>query len=109
MPMPSLNTENPFQYVVISTATTTVIPCGPGVFGGVNVVTAGTGSAITIYDNTAASGNLLAPAAAATTAVGQPANVFLPPTGIALQKGLTIVTTGSPAAVVNVYFISAIP
>ena len=100
MGMNNIENPAPSQYVVISTATTTTIQVGVGaVCDGVIVSVAGTGSAVTIYDNNAASGTILVNAAATTTA-----NTFIPcgpGDGVAVKSGyLTYVTTGSPAATI---------
>ena len=89
-------------YSVLNSAATTVLKTGPGILYGITVVTAGTGSTVTAYDNTAASGNILVNGLA-TTAAG-PLATGIPPGGIAFSNGLTIVTTGAPAATLNVNF-----
>ena len=76
--------------VRISTATTTVLKYGPGSLHRL-VVNNPTNNAITIYDNTAASGTVLAiidPDTGATPFALQYECPF--------QNGLTIVTAGTP-------------
>lgn len=76
-----------YTTAVISTATTTTIKSGPGVIGSCQVL-GGTLGAITVYDNTAASGTLIAPAFTPTVAVPAPAMLH----GVRFSVGLTIVT-----------------
>ena len=74
----------------ISTATTTVLKYGPGFLHHITVNNP-TNNAITIYDNTAASGTAIAiinPGASATP--------FSLPYDCPFQTGLTIVTAGTP-------------
>jgi hypothetical protein len=104
--MPFFNVVNPApsEYTQVSGATTVTI--GPTVtsFDGFAVITAGT--AITIYDNSAASGTLLVNAAP-TTSIGFQA--FAPTDGLQCKSGyLTIVTTNA-ATLVNVFYARQIP
>lgn len=72
----------------ITTATTTVVKTGPGIFVAViaNAVTTGT---ITIYDNTAASGTKIATIAAGV----DPGSAF--PYLCQFTNGLTVVTSAA--------------
>jgi hypothetical protein len=93
---------NPPVYVPINTNTTATIFKGPGIFFGLQVVNAGTAWVITVYDNTAASGNLLSPSLLAIT-LGEP-DLGIPPQGVWCQTGLTIVTSGTTPGVLNVLY-----
>jgi hypothetical protein len=105
MSVPNVVNPAPTPYRQISTAATTTIFSGPGEFYGISIITPGTGSAVTVYDNTAGSGTLLTPSAVATTAAQTAAiPIGIPGDGVACTTGLTVVTTGSPAAVLNVYY-----
>ena len=75
-----------FKSAVISTATTTVVKSGPGRLGYLNIL-GGTLGAITVYDNTAASGTLLL--GTFTPTAGVPICLCLE---LAFSTGLTIVT-----------------
>ncbi len=90
------------SYTQISTSTTTVVSTGPCILYGINVTTAGTGSTVTLYDNTAASGTKLIDGAI-TTARGI-LNDLPNSIGVLLTAGLTVVTTGATPAVVNVFY-----
>jgi hypothetical protein len=93
----------PSEYTQISGATTVTIGPTVATYEGFAVVTAGT--AITIYDNSAASGTLLVNAAPTTTLGYQ---AFCPTDGLQSKSGfLTVVTTG--AGVVNVFYARQIP
>ena len=110
MPIHNLVNPSPSTYATISTATTITLFSGPGIFDGVVIITVGTGSAVTVFDSLTGSGTLLTPSAVATTAAQTtPIPIGLPGDGIACKNGLTVVTTGAPAAVLNVYYQSAIP
>lgn len=91
-------------YTQISTATTTTVKSGPGVFYGLRVVTGGAGSSVTVYDNTTNAGTKLIDAA--PTAVSG-ATILPGPEGIALETvtGLTVVTSGGTPAVINILWI----
>lgn len=77
--------QDQWKSTYISTATTTTAKTGTGQFGGI-VIEGGTLGTITIYDNTAASGTILA-AFDATAGRGQ-----YDFKGIGFYTGLTIVT-----------------
>lgn len=77
-----------FNYNNITTATTTVIKSGKGVLHNITINTT-TAFAITIYDNTAASGTKIA-TIAASPAIGSTFKY-----DVAYTIGLTIVTAGA--------------
>lgn len=79
-----------YSSVAISTATTTVVKSGVGVLRSCQVL-GGTLGAITVYDNTAASGTVIAPAFTPTATV--PGTQILP--DIRFSVGLTIVTAAA--------------
>jgi hypothetical protein len=85
-----LTVTGDYTTVAISTATTTTIKTGPGVIGSCQVL-GGTLGAITVYDNTAASGTVIAPAFTPTATV--PGTQILP--DIRFSVGLTIVTAAA--------------
>lgn len=86
------------NYTIITTNTTTVIKSGTAIYAGIVVHTAGTTSTVTVYDNTAASGQTFVNAAA-TTAVGDVANDAVPAgMQVLFTTGLTVVTAGAAAA-----------
>lgn len=92
-----------WKYRQISTATTTIVATGPCLFGGIQVVTGGAASVVTVWDNTAASGAKLADAI--TTAVaGLLALAPSSPGGVQLDNGLTVVTATGTPAVINVFY-----
>lgn len=78
----------PFLHKNITTATTTVVKSGTGVLHSITVNTT-TAFAITVYDNTAASGTKIA-TIAASPAIG---STFL--YDVSFNTGLTIVTAGA--------------
>lgn len=80
-------------YCPISTATTTTVKTGVGELHQV-IVLGGTLGAITIYDNTAASGNVIAP-------VFTPAAAGTYSFDVAFTTGLTIVTGAATAITVT--------
>ena len=79
-----------YSTAVISTATTTTVKSGVGVLRSCQVL-GGTLGAITVYDNTAASGTVIAPAFTPTATV--PGTQILP--DIRFSVGLTIVTAAA--------------
>lgn len=85
-------------YTAISTATTTVVKTGAGQLNAV-IVTGGTLGAITIYDNTAASGTNIATAFTPTVLTGGGPGVFV--FNVAFSVGLTIVTGAATAITVT--------
>jgi hypothetical protein len=80
---------NPVSYnpTYIATATTTVVDTGAGVLHAINITETAAG-AITVYDNTAASGTILAVFKASIVE-----NSFV--LDVAYTIGLTIVTAGA--------------
>jgi len=83
--------------VHIATATTTVVKAAPGGFFGFMVNgTPAASETVTVYDNAAASGTLLAVFSLATTTVA-PGFIPFGPHGIGVQfkTGLTVVTSGT--------------
>lgn len=92
------------NYTLISTNTTTVVKSGQAMYSGIFVVSGGTTSTVTVYDNTAASGTQLVNAAA-TTAIGKVAADAAPNgMGVLMTTGLTVVTAGAAAATILVYW-----
>jgi hypothetical protein len=75
------------QYNYISSGTTTVVKSGPGTFIGL-IIGNTTSGTITVYDNTAGSGNTIIKFNASTTP-------FSFPVGAKFTTGLTVVTTAS--------------
>jgi hypothetical protein len=91
------NLQSPLRYAHISTATTTTVKSGPGYLESITVNTVGvTAPTITVYDNTAASGQVIAIFSGLTTG---------PFTyGVGFNTGLTIVTAGATAADITVSY-----
>jgi hypothetical protein len=79
--------DGPLSSTYISTATTTTVKSGKGNLARI-VITETAAGAITIYDNTAASGTILA---AFKASVVEGSYTF----GLRFQTGLTIVTAGA--------------
>jgi len=77
----------------ITTATTTVVETGPCVLGGIQILAA-VASTITIYDNTAASGTVIATLPASLAVGYYPINRLC-------AVGLTIVTAGASNLLVH--------
>lgn len=77
----------------ITTATTTVVETGPCVLGGIHILAA-VASTITIYDNTAASGTVIATLPASLAVGYYPFNRLC-------AVGLTIVTAGASNLLVH--------
>ncbi len=75
------------KYASVSTATTTLVKVGPGVVNSIRAV-GGTMGAVTIYDNTAASGTVILPAVT-------PAQSHVLLEDVAFATGLTIVTAAA--------------
>lgn len=92
-------TAGAWGYNGISTATTTVVKSGAGQLGRV-VVLGGTLGAITVYDNTAASGAVIAPTFTPATLAGGGPGVY--EFNVSFGVGLTIVTAA--ATVVTVIY-----
>jgi hypothetical protein len=91
------------DYTQINTNATTVVKATPGAFAGIYVQTAGNTSTVSVYDNTAASGPQLIPTTSVTTTVG---TLITPLSGgcVKTKTGLTVVTAGTGAATINVYW-----
>lgn len=87
-----------YSFVNITTATTTVVKSGAGVFKGIAINSIGTTVTITIYDNTAASGTKIATISGVLPL--QRINF-----GVKFSTGLTIVTTGVAAADMTVMYL----
>lgn len=83
----------------ITTATTTLVNTGPGVFSGLGVNTAGAGSIAKVYDGIDATGVLLG---TFNTAVLGPNNA--PGGGYPFETGLCVVTSGGVAADITVAY-----
>lgn len=83
-----------FKPTYISTATTTVVKSGTGVLGSITVGETAAG-AITVYDNTAASGTIIAVLKAS---VAEQTFNF----DAAFANGCTVVTAGASKVTVNV-------
>ena len=86
---------NPVSYnpTYIATATTTVVDTGAGVLHAINI-TETAAAAITVYDNTAGSGTILA---AFKASVGENSFVL----DVAYTIGLTVVTAGASKLTVS--------
>lgn len=85
-------TEDSHKFVHLTTAATTTVKSGAGMLKRV-VINLGTGTLITMYDNTAASGTVIG-------IINPPAtNTFVEPRAVEydinFSTGLTIVTTGT--------------
>lgn len=107
--MPNVVTVAPARYSQQTGTVSVQIFTGPGIFYGADVVVAGTGSAISVYDSLGAATTPLLPAATSTTATGPVGEVNIPySAGVEVTTGLYIVMTGT-VAVVNIYFRAAIP
>ena len=111
MSAPNLNTAAPAQYAYFTANGTTTIFTGPGIIYGFAVLVAGVTSTITLYDNTAASGNLLFPSAASTasTAPSFGPGFGYPENGVECKTGLTVVLAGGTAATVAVHYRPYLP
>lgn len=87
-----------YTYSHISTATTTTVKSGAGVLHTITVNGLGTvASSTTVYDNTAASGTVIA---IINTLAGQTSYIY----DIAFGTGLTLVTTGTVAPDITVSY-----
>lgn len=78
-----------FNYAHISTNATTVVKTGHGLLQAVLVNNPGSTATITVYDNTAASGTVIA-------AFGGMAGVSRSVYEVPFKIGCTVVTTGAP-------------
>jgi hypothetical protein len=87
-----------YSYAHLSTATTTTIKSGAGVLHTLSVNNLGTvASVTTVYDNTAASGSVIA---VINTLAGQESYIY----DVAFSTGLTIVTTGTVAPDITISY-----
>lgn len=84
------------SYANITTATTTTVKSGAGVLDKIVVNSAGSGSTITIYDNTAGSGTKIGTA----TGAAQTTLTY----NVHFSTGLTIVTASGSAADITVSY-----
>ncbi len=87
-----MQNQNVASYTVINPAGATVVLSGRGVYLGYKVL--GNAGALTmdIYDNTAASGQLLEPAAISVAAAAE--KVY--GTGVEVKNGITVNVSGDP-------------
>jgi len=86
----------PAQYFPVTAATAgSQAVSGSGVFYGIQGLATGTTFVVTIYDNTAASGNQLLVSYTVTAATTLQVNTTQ---GISFSNGLFIVVTGTPGA-----------
>jgi hypothetical protein len=92
-----LKVEQRFTSAAISTATTTTVKTGVGVVHAISIV-GGTLGAITVYDNTAASGTTILPTFTPTAALPCP-SIILDET---FTVGLTVVTAA--ATIINISY-----
>lgn len=83
-------------YNNITTATTTLVKGASGLVAAICVNTVGTTSTLVLWDSLTASGNKVG--TWTTTAVG------CYPIDAVMRTGITVVTTGSPAADITIYF-----
>ena len=90
-------TAGDWGYAAISTQTTTVVKSGIGQLGTIMVL-GGTLGAITVYDNTAASGTVIAPTFTPATLAGGGPGVYV--FNCSFSVGLTIVTGAGTALTV---------
>jgi hypothetical protein len=90
------------NYTPLSANGTTTIKTGPGQFFGFQVINAGTTWTITVYDNTAASGNLLSPNAQTISSANNYLSGIPAALGINFSTGLTIVLAGTTPGTINI-------
>lgn len=91
-----INVESDFSYATITTATTTVVKSGAGKLHSVCIV-GGTLGAITIYDNTAASGTTIIPTFTPTATLPCPTIIL----DVLVNTGITVVTAAATILVIN--------
>lgn len=97
-----LKTEERFTATNITTNATTVVKSGSGLFHAlvINIVgTISTDSRATIYDNTAASGTIIATVDLSSASLG-PLRIY----NATFSIGLTVVTAGTTAANITIMF-----
>jgi len=92
----SINTQDvAFEYLNITTSTTTAVKSGSGVLHSISINTLGSvASLVTVYDNTSGSGTKIATINSLTLS-----GSFI--YDITFNTGLTIVTTGAPNITVS--------
>lgn len=101
----AMNVTSVANSTPISSNATTVIKTGAGVLYGITVDGIGTLSTLTAYDNTAGSGTTIGPASIVTTALGLLSALGIPSgLGVRFNTGLTIVTAGTGAATLRVFW-----
>lgn len=88
-----MKVENRFSFLNITTATTTVVRSGPGLFHSLIVNKAVGSATITMYDNTAASGTKIGTITFPATITGADQNPMT--YNVSFANGLTIVTSGA--------------
>lgn len=98
----SAETPYPIQqsvaYNLISTAGTTTVDPGPGVFYGINVIGAGTASTLQIFDGTNAITGTLTDTAVGAIASGIPAGI-----GVRYLTSLIVVSAGTAVSTAAIY------
>lgn len=85
-----------YSATTISTATTTLVKSGAGVFASLNINTGGVGSSATVYDSLTGSGTVLGVFSTAAQAVL--------PVNLAFSTGLTVVTSGGTPANITIAY-----
>jgi hypothetical protein len=98
----SAETPYPMQqsvaYNLLTTAGTTTVDPGPGVFYGVNVITPGTASTIQVLDGTNALTGTLTDQSAGALAAGIPSGV-----GVRYLTSLVVITAGTAVSTAAIY------
>jgi hypothetical protein len=98
----SAETPYPVQpsaaYGTLSTAGTTTVDASPGVFYGLNVLTAGAASTIQVLDGTTALTGTLTNQAAGAVATGLPSGI-----GVRYLTSLVVITAGTGVSTTAVY------
>lgn len=96
---------NAANYTQISTNATTTVKASRGLFFAIEVVTAGAGQTVTVYDNVTNSGTKLLDAA--PTDVVRSSYTPGQISGMAgiCATGITVVTSGGTPAVINVWWV----
>lgn len=92
------NPDQGYNYTYISTATTTVVKSGAGTLKCLAINNQIANATITIYDNTAASGNIIAAISAPAASAVKP--IFVP-YDVNFTTGLTIVTSAAESLTVT--------
>lgn len=105
--------EIPFTYLNLTGNATTTVKSGVGRLHSVGINNNATGGTVTIYDSTAASGTIMMTLSIGTPAGGLLSTAGVPPpllmgpygpSGLPFSNGLTVVTTGSLANNITVYY-----